>query len=83
MSRESYKYSTEYRERFGFNGGELYWMEEAFKLFCEKATEQVKRAEKDGKPLVFTESYFPMMFKDILSKATQWSNPTKTYTENE
>jgi hypothetical protein len=83
MAKSKYKYSTEYRERFGFNGGEIYWMEQAFELFCEKATEQVKQAEKDGKPLIFTESYFPMVFKDILSKATQWSNPPKTNEDNE
>ena len=37
MAQETYKYSIEYRERFGFNGTEIYWMVEAFKLFSEKA----------------------------------------------
>tara|TARA_Y100000385_G_C12719510_1_gene478021 strand:- start:75 stop:332 length:258 start_codon:yes stop_codon:yes gene_type:complete len=83
MAEESYKYSLEYRERFGFNGGEIYWMEQAFELFCEKAAEQVKQSEKDGKPLIFTESYFPMVFKDIVEKAKQWSNQPKTYPDHE
>jgi len=81
--KESYKYSTEYRERFGFNGGELYWMEEAFKLFCEKAAEQVRKSDEEGKQLIFTEDYFPLVFKDILEKAKQWSNPPKTWPDDE
>ena len=85
MAESSYKYSEEYRSRFAFNGSDLYWMEEAFKLFSEKAAEQVDRAEKEGKRLVYTKQFFPMMFKDILSKAEQWADsyPPKPYDDDE
>ena len=40
MKKESfYKYTDEYRDRFAFNGGERYWMEEAFKLYIKTAKE--------------------------------------------
>jgi hypothetical protein len=83
MSNESYKYSLEYRERFGFNGAEIYWMEECFKLFSEKAAKEIEEAESDGKRLIYTKEFFPMMFEDILFKAKQWSVPPKTWSEDE
>lgn len=79
MSESNYKYSLEYRERHGFNGADLYWMEEAFKLFSEKAAEELEQEEKSGRRLIYTASFFPQMFEDILSKAKQWSNPPKVY----
>jgi hypothetical protein len=81
MSKD-YKYSIEYRERFGFNGAELYWMEEAFKLFSEKATEEIENEEKAGRRLIYTASFFPAVFEDIMSKAKQWSNPPKVYEDD-
>lgn len=82
MAQSSYKYSIEHRDRFGFNGSDLYWMEEAFKAFAEKATEEIQKAEQDGKHLAYTENFFPLIFKDILSKAKEWSNPPKVYEDD-
>tara|TARA_R100001510_G_C7655094_1_gene214046 strand:+ start:3876 stop:4127 length:252 start_codon:yes stop_codon:yes gene_type:complete len=83
MAQETYKYSIEYRERFGFNGTEIYWMEEAFKLFSEKAAEELDQHEKQGKNPIFGKKFFPVMFEEIVFKAKQWSNPPKTWPEDE
>lgn len=82
-AQESYKYSAEYRERFGFNGADIYWMEQAFKLFSEKAAEEIDQASTEGKNLIYTKEFFPMMFEEVVFKAKQWSNPPKTWPDNE
>lgn len=81
--KDNYKYSMEFRERYGFNGADMHWMEEAFDLFAQKAADEVKKSALEGKTLMFTEDFFPQMFKDILWKARQWSNPTKKLMQDE
>ena len=79
----NYKYSEEYRERFGFNGSDMYWMEQAFDLFSKKASEEVRESLLNGNSIIFSEDYFPSMFKDVLSKAKQWSTPPKSILQDE
>lgn len=81
MAHENYKYSLEYRERFGFNGADIYWMEQAFKLFSEKAAEELDQQAEEGKNLIYTKEFFPQMFEEIAFKAKQWSNPPKVYAD--
>lgn len=82
MAQSSYKYSEEYRDRFAFNGSDLYWMEEAFKLFSEQAAEEIDKAEREGRRLIYTKQFFPMMFEDIIAKAEQWTNGPKVYEDD-
>ena len=82
MAQSSYKYSEEYRDRFAFNGSDLYWMEEAFKLFSEQAAEEIDKAEREGRTLIYTKQFFPMMFEDIITKAEQWTNGPKVYEDD-
>ena len=83
MAHESYKYSAEYRDRFGFNGADIHWMQEAFDLFSKKASKEMEQLEKDGKNPLFSKEFFPMMFEEILSKAKHWTTPPKTYPDHE
>ena len=62
-----YKLTEEYRERFAFNGGERYWMHEAFKLYVETAKEELT------KPNSITTAYVEQLFKDIDSKLDCWT----------
>lgn len=77
MAEQEEKYSVEYIERYGFNAGELYWMEQAFETFCERAKKEVKQAEEENRALPFTALFFPLLFKDVMEKAKQWSTPCK------
>ena len=64
----TYHLSDEYRERFALNGGERYWMEEAFKLYIETAKREL------GPDSVITPEYLELVFKDIQSKLDCWTD---------
>ena len=63
-----YKLSQEYRNRFVFNTGERYWMEEAFKLYIKTAKEEL------GDNSIITPEYIAQLFKDINSKLDCWTD---------
>ena len=63
-----YRLSDEYRERFAFNGGERYWMEQAFKLYIRTAKREL------GPDSVITPEYIELIFKDIMSKLDCWTD---------
>ena len=68
MGESFYKYTDEYRDRFAFNGGERYWIEEAFKLY-------VKTAKKElGDDSIITAPYIEQLFKDISNKLNCWTD---------
>jgi hypothetical protein len=63
-----YKFTDEYRDRFAFNQGERYWMQEAFKLY-------VKTAHKElGDDSIISPGYIEQLFKDINSKLDCWTD---------
>ena len=64
----TYKLSDEYRDRFALNGGERYWMEEAFKLYILTAKREL------GPDSVITPEYIELIFKDIQSKLDCWTD---------
>jgi len=68
MGESFYKYTDEYRDRFAFNGGERYWMEEAFKLYIKTAKEEL------GDESIITAPYIEQLFKDINSKLDCWTD---------
>jgi hypothetical protein len=63
-----YKLTEEYRERFAFNGGERYWMHEAFKLYIETAKDELAKPNS-----IITPAYVEQLFKDIDSKLDCWT----------
>lgn len=64
----TYKLSDEYRERFALNGGERYWMEQAFELYIRTAKREL------GPDSVITPEYIEHIFKDINSKLDCWTD---------
>jgi hypothetical protein len=68
MKKTSYVFSDEYRSRFAFNGGERYWMEEAFKLYIKTAK---KELTEDS---IITPAYIEQLFKDIQNKLDCWTD---------
>ena len=64
----TYKLSDEYRDRFAFNGGERYWMEQAFELYIRTAKREL------GPDSVITPEYIELIFKDINSKLDCWTD---------
>lgn len=64
-----YKLSDEYRERFSFNQGERYWIEQAFELYVKTAYEQI-----DAETSIISPGYIKQLFKDIDSKLDCWTD---------
>ena len=63
-----YKLSEEYRDRFSFNQGERYWIEEAFKLYVDQAAASIPEDS------IITAGYVKQLFKDINSKLDCWTD---------
>ena len=63
-----YKLSEEYRDRFSFNQGERYWINQAFELFIETAQ---KELPSDS---IVSAGYIKMLLKDINSKLDCWTD---------
>lgn len=63
-----YKLTDEYRDRFAFNGGERYWMHEAFKLYIETAEKELTMPNS-----IITPEYIKLVFKNIDSKLDCWT----------
>lgn len=62
-----YKLTEEYRERFAFNGGERYWMEQAFQAYVDQAAASIPEDS------IITAGYIKQLFKDIDSKLDCWT----------
>lgn len=63
-----YKHTEEYRERFAFNGGERYWMEQAFRAYVDQAEASIPEDS------IITAGYIKQLFKDIDSKLDCWTD---------
>lgn len=69
MTETEYKYTEEYRDRYSLNQGEIYWISEAFKLYCDTARKELEGQERS----IITADYIEQMFADITWKLTQWT----------
>ena len=70
MTETQYKLTDEYRDRFAINGGERYWMEEAFKLLKEikvkkEDYEQIKSNQSSS--IVHSESMYQLLKRPEVS----------------
>ena len=66
-----YKHTEEYRDRFSFNQGERYWIQQAFNHFVAAAEAEVAGPDNGG---VIAPGYFKQLFKDMDSKLDCWTD---------
>ena len=67
-----YKYTEEYRDRYGFNEGERYWISEAFNFYKEHVQEELKGEIEQGLNPFIHPNYFHHLFKDLDGKLDMW-----------
>lgn len=67
-----YEYSEEYRERFGFNKGERYWISEAFNFYKDHVQEELNGEIEQGLNPFIHPDYFNQLFKDLDGKLDMW-----------
>lgn len=72
MKENNYELSEEYRERFAFNQGERYWIQEAFDMYTKNIKEELEREIAKGKNPVIMPSFFDGLFETINYKLDAW-----------
>lgn len=72
-----YKLSQEYRDRFALNGGDLYWISEAFRVYGNAMREELQTMVDNGERPIMTPEYPAIMLADILSKLDMWAEVRK------
>ena len=78
-----YKYSAEYRDRFGFTRADLWMIEEAFRAYAQVMDAEIAEIEARGEVHVMTQGFIAMMGEDIVSKAKNWAREEPVYEEED
>jgi hypothetical protein len=68
-----YELTEEYRDRYGLNQGERYWIDQAVDYYLRAITAELQADEEAGKPQVITSDYIRMLFDDINWKLDAWT----------
>ena len=69
-----YKLSQEYRDRFAFNQGDIYFLKDALEYYANKVGQEIKELQDQGKRPIATPEFFEQLSEGILSKAQQWTD---------
>lgn len=76
---DNYKYSEEYRKRYGFNEGQVHLIKTALKLYADKAKEEI---EASGNMNIFHPNYFYQQATDIERQVGCWMADGDEYYKN-
>jgi hypothetical protein len=78
-----YRFTQEYLDRFGLNKGEIYWLNEAVKLYKENAKAELDSIIADGGRPIMTPDFVDHMYDEIMDKLDKWLKPELVYEEDE
>ena len=73
LTQMDYKLTQEYRDRHALNGGDLYWIKEAFASHGEAMRSEIQTMVDEGKRPIMTPEFPALMLQDILSKLEMWA----------
>lgn len=68
-----YKFTQEYRERFALNNADKYLIQEALFLYADKAREEVKALQEEGKQSIISAEFYQQMANNLLLKLDAWN----------
>tara|TARA_R110002153_G_scaffold174580_2_gene327816 strand:+ start:3492 stop:3734 length:243 start_codon:yes stop_codon:yes gene_type:complete len=77
-----YKYTEEYRDRYGFNEGDINFITMAMTHYADTMKEEIKAMEDNGKTSMFRPSFFYQKSKDITSLLEYWKKELPVYEED-
>ena len=69
-----YKFTQEYRERFAFNQGDLFFLKDALDSYAHKIGKEIREMQEKGKQPIATPEFFEQLAQGLLSKAEQWTD---------
>ena len=78
-----YDLSEEYRDRHGFNQGDLYFLKEALKTFVQQETKAIKEMEKEGKQSIVSPLFLQQLSNDLIWKVEAFLTKPDTFDEEE
>ena len=69
-----YKLTQEYRDRFAFNQGDIYFLKDALEYYADKVGKEIKDLQDQGKQPIATPEFFQHLAEGLLNKAQQWTD---------
>jgi len=83
MKYTDYDLSEEYRDRHGFNQGDLYFIKEALKTFVQQQTETIKEMEEQGKQSIVSPLFLQQLSNDLIWKVEAFLTKPDIFDEEE
>ena len=65
----NYQLSEEFRDRHGFNQGDLFFLKEALELYTEQQAKTIKEMEDNGGQSIVSAAFFKQLADNLLLKA--------------
>ena len=69
-----YKLTQEYRDRFAFNQGDIFFLKDALEYYANKVGEEIKELQEQGKQPIATPEFFKQLADGLIDKAQQWTD---------
>ena len=83
MKYTDYQLSEEYRDRHGFNKGDLYFLKEALNIFADQQAKIIKELEEQGKQSIVTPAFYKQLAEGLLLKAESFLVKHDTFNEED
>ena len=69
MKYTDYQLSEEFRDRHGFNEGDLHFLKEALQLFTQEQSKTIKEMEDRGEQSIVSPAFFQQLADNLILKA--------------
>ena len=79
----NYELSQEYRDRHGFNQGDIYFLKEAMKTFTQEQTKAINEMEEEGKQSIVAPAFFEQLANDLVWKMEAFLTKPDIYDDQE
>ena len=81
MKYTDYQLSEEYRDRHGFNQGDLYFLKEALNTFAQEQEKIIKEMEDRGEQSIVAPAFFKQLADNLILKAESFLVKRDTFEE--
>lgn len=83
MKYTDYQLSEEYRDRHGFNEGDLYFLKEALGAYASLQAKLIKEMEDKGQQSIVAPAFFQQLAEGLLLKAESFLVKRDTFDDEE
>jgi len=83
MKYTDYQLSEEFRDRHGFNEGDLFFLKEALGAYSDLQAKTIKEMEDRGEQSIVSAAFFQQLAEGILLKAESFLAKRDTFDDEE